>query len=198
MAAGIAPQSSWIFRPTQPVAHLLDQRCRLVRIAAAEEAEIDRPVPRPPAASCRRSTAPPQSMPTVIGPSEPPIIVVMPRRDRVLAQPGAVEVHVHVDAARRGDHALAVAHRGRRADTISARIDAVHDRGLPALPMPTMRPSLMPMSPLTMPSTGSITTHVADQHVERALRRWSTPAASPMPSRSVLPPPCRHSSPGTA
>ena len=35
-------------------------------------------------------------------------------------------MHVHVDRAGRRDHALAVAHRGRRRDE-EARIDAVHD-----------------------------------------------------------------------
>ena len=42
--------------------------------------------------------------------------------------------------------------------------------GLPALPRPTMRPSLIPRSPLTMPITGSMTSDVAQQQVERALR----------------------------
>ena len=57
---------------------------------------------------------PPESMPTVIGPSEPPIMVVMPLRDRMLDQAGAVEMHMDVDGARGGNHALAIAHRGRR------------------------------------------------------------------------------------
>ena len=33
-----------------------------------------------------------------------------------------------------------------------------------------MRPSLMPRSPLTMPITGSITSDVAEEKIERALR----------------------------
>ena len=41
--------------------------------------------------------------------------------------------------------------------------------GLPALPSPTIRPSLTPMSALTMPSTGSMTIDVGDHQVERAL-----------------------------
>ena len=66
--------------------------------------------------------------------------------------------------------------------------------GLPALPRPTIRPSLMPRSPLTMPITGSITSTLHNS-ISSAPCALVTPAASPMPSRSVLPPPCRHSSP---
>ena len=69
------------------------------------------------------------------------------------------------------------------------RVDAVHARrGLPALPMPTIRPSLMPMSPLTMPSTGRCT-------ITLVMTRSSAPSACggrgawPMPSRIDLPPP---------
>ena len=122
IAAGIEPQSSWILSPRQPAAICSTSERGLRRVAASEEAEIHRPLLRPPAASCRRSTAPPQSMPTVIGPSEPPIIVVMPDGDRMLDQLRAVEMHVHVDAAGRRDQAFAIAHRGRRAAQISLRM----------------------------------------------------------------------------
>ena len=71
-------------------------------------------------------------MPTVIGPSEPPSIVVMPRRDGVLAQARGVEMHVHVDGAGGGDQPFAVAHRGGRGDD-QARVDAVHDGGIAGL-----------------------------------------------------------------
>ena len=52
--------------------------------------------------------------------------------------------------------------------------------GLPALPTPTIWPSLMPISPLTMPSTGSITSGIAHEHVERAhgaVVAWRQPDA---------------------
>ena len=132
MVAGIEPQSSWIFRPTQPVS-----------ICSTSDAGLcELPRPRKPklighcSAACSilpTLNGPPESMPTVIGPSEPPIIVVMPDAMACSHSPALVEVHVHVDAARRRDHAFAVAHRGRRAETISARIDAVHDGGIAGL-----------------------------------------------------------------
>ena len=110
---------------------LLDERSGLVRIAASEETEIDRPMlgglqhladiertagvdadgDRAERAAEHRGDA---------------------RRDRVLAQPGRVEMHVHVDGAGRGDHTFAIAHRGRRRDE-QARIDAVHDGGIAGL-----------------------------------------------------------------
>src|ERR1700691_2633760 len=54
------------------------------------------------------------------------------RGDRVLAQPGGVEVDVDVDGAGRGDHAVAITHsRGRRDD--ETRVDAVHDGRIASL-----------------------------------------------------------------
>jgi hypothetical protein len=53
-------------------------------------------------------------------------------RDRVLAQPGGIEMHVNVDRAWRGDHALAVTDR-RRCRYNQPRIDTVHDRGIAGL-----------------------------------------------------------------
>ncbi|OGL04116.1 MAG: hypothetical protein A3E31_00390 [Candidatus Rokubacteria bacterium RIFCSPHIGHO2_12_FULL_73_22] len=67
--------------------------------------------------------------------------------------------------------------------------------GLPALPMPAMRPSRMPMSAFTMPQWSTITAFV--------ITVSSTPSARvaradcPMPSRRTLPPPNFASSPGT-
>ncbi|CAM5366451.1 hypothetical protein SGRI78S_01931 [Streptomyces griseus subsp. griseus] len=60
--------------------------------------------------------------------------------------------------------------------------------GLPDLPMPTMKPSLMPMSHLTTPTTGSMTTTLV-MTVSRA--PWAEVAcgSEAMPSRMVLPPP---------
>lgn len=60
--------------------------------------------------------------------------------------------------------------------------------GLPALPMPQMKPFLMPRSAFTTPCTGSTI-------VTLVMTRSGAPAAPvswlsmPMPSRSVLPPP---------
>ena len=66
--------------------------------------------------------------------------------------------------------------------------------GLPALPMPAMRPSLIPMSALTIPNIGSITMTLV---ITRSRAPWSLrkPGVWPMPSRIVLPPPKTISSP---
>src|ERR1700720_1658096 len=125
MAAGIEPQSSWSFMPATPPS--------IWSISDFGLYEFPRPRKAKLIGHCSTACsilptfkAPPQSMPTVIGPSEPPIIVVMPEL-MACSHSGAVEMHVHVDAARRRDQAFAVAHRRRRpAD--QRRMDAVHDR----------------------------------------------------------------------
>ena len=65
--------------------------------------------------------------------------------------------------------------------------------GLPAFPMPEMRPSLIPTSALTMPEASTITAFVitVSATVRSALERWLWP----MPSRMTLPPPNFTSSP---
>ena len=135
---------------------------------------------------------PPESMPTVIGPSEPPIMVVMPLASACSTRPAlskctwtsiAPGVAIMPSQSR-----TVVAGRTIRRGSTPSMI-----AGLPALPMPTIRPSRMPRSPLTMPSTGSITSTLHSRK-SRAPSALVMPAM-PMPSRSVLPPPCRHSSP---
>ena len=64
--------------------------------------------------------------------------------------------------------------------------------GLPALPMAAMRPSLRPMSALTMPQWSTISALVITQSIAPSARvRW----LCAMPSRMVLPPPNFTSSP---
>ncbi len=60
--------------------------------------------------------------------------------------------------------------------------------GLPALPTAVMKPSLTPMSPLTTPSTASMTTTLV---MTRSSAPWTEVAAGSwaMPSRMPLPPP---------
>ncbi len=126
-----------VFVDLQPDAaglHLLDDRRRLVRIAAAEKAEIDRPmfgglqhladIERP--AGIDADGDRPERAAQHGGDA---------RGDRVLAQSGGVEVHMHVDGARCGDHAFAVAHRGGAGDD-QTRIDAVHDGRIAGLAEP--------------------------------------------------------------
>ena len=62
--------------------------------------------------------------------------------------------------------------------------------GLPALPIPAIRPSLMPMSALTMPQWSTIRALVMTRS-----RGWSSQADCPIPSRMTLPPPKAISSP---
>ena len=64
--------------------------------------------------------------------------------------------------------------------------------GLPALPMAAIRPSLMPMSALTMPQWSRISALVITVSTAPAARA-SCPC--PMPSRITLPPPNLTSSP---
>ena len=66
--------------------------------------------------------------------------------------------------------------------------------GFPALPTPTIFPSLIPMSPLTIPSSGSMTMAFVITK-SSAPSSAVTPGAWPMPSRRVLPPPNTASSP---
>ena len=62
--------------------------------------------------------------------------------------------------------------------------------GLPALPMARIRPSLMPMSALTMPQWSTISALVMTRSgTSVAVADW------PMPSRMTLPPPNVTSSP---
>ncbi len=64
--------------------------------------------------------------------------------------------------------------------------------GLPALPMPTMRPSLRPISAFTMPQWSTISALVMTVSTAPCARvRWLWP----MPSRITLPPPNFTSSP---
>ena len=66
--------------------------------------------------------------------------------------------------------------------------------GLPALPMPAMRPCLMPTSAFRMPVQSTMSAFVITQSSASAS---GTPAAWPMPSLRTLPPPNLHSSPYT-
>ena len=172
--------------------HLLDDRGRLVRIAAAEKAEIDRPMlgGLQHLADIERAAGIDADGDRAERAAEHGGDA---RGDGVLAQPGGVEMHVHVDGARRRDHAFAVAHRGG-AGHDQPRIDAVHDGRIAGLAEADDAAVLDAEIAFDDAETGSITSTL---HSSRSSAPCAlvTPAASPMPSRSVLPPPCRHSSP---
>ena len=190
----MAPQSSWILRPMQPPAIW----------STSESGLAELPRPRKPklighsSAACSilpTFQAPPQSMPTVIGPSEPPSMVVTPleiacSQSCALSKWTCTSMPPGVAISPSASRTVVAAPQSSSGSTPSMTA------GLPALPTPAIRPSLMPMSPLTIPSTGSMTT-AFDTSMSSEPCALSRPATRPMPSRSVLPPPCRHSSPGT-
>ena len=66
--------------------------------------------------------------------------------------------------------------------------------GFPALPMPEIRPPLIPTSALRTPVQSMMSALVITQSSASASE---TPAAWPIPSRRTLPPPNLHSSPYT-
>ena len=78
--------------------------------------------------------------------------------------------------------------------TISRRSTPFWVCGLPDLPTPAIRPFLMPMSPLTTPSSGSMITALV-MTVSRVVVALSEAGSADMPSRAVLPPPYWVSSP---
>ena len=90
----------------------------------------------------------------VAGPVPPPIIVVTPDISASSICCGQMKVDVRVDAAGGHDHALAGDDLGARRRSRWSTPGWMS--GLPALPMPAMRPSLMPMSALTMPQWSTI------------------------------------------
>ena len=135
-------------------------------------------------------------MPTVIGPSEPPIMVVMPEAIACSQSWRGIEMDMNVDAARRGDQAFGIAHRRcRAADEVG--VDAVHGRRIAGLADVDDAAVLDADVAFDDAEHGVDHQGVAQEHVERA-HGAVVARARPSPSRRVLPPPCRHSSPGTA
>ena len=97
-----------------------------------------------------------------------------------------------IDRARRRDQPFAVAHRGAAGDD-QARIDAVHDRRIAGLSDADDAAVANAEVAFDDSDDGSMTTTLQS-------RKSSAPSAlvmpaMPIPSRRVLPPPCRHSSP---
>ena len=108
-------------------------------------------------------------IPTVTGPSPPPSIVVTPREIASSHRPAESKWTCTSIAP-----AVAIMPSAERtsvlAPIVMPGVTPSMICGLPALPMPAMRPSLMPMSHLTMPSDRVDQQHVGDHEVERALR----------------------------
>ena len=93
----------------------------------------------------------------------------MPEAIACSHKPGRVEMDVDVDGAGRGDHAFAIAHRGRRRDD-QAGIDAVHDGGIAGLAEADDAAVLDAEIAFDDADHRIDDQHVAEQQIERALR----------------------------
>ena len=157
IAAGVVPQSSCSFRPMAPASICSSSALGQAGVALAEEAEVHRAARRRPAACGAMFQGPGVQ-----------VVALVP-----VAGPGAAADH-------RGDAADISASSiccGQMKWMCASMPPAVTispspamtsvpgpmtmstpgwTSGLPALPMPTMRPSLMPMSALTMPQWSTI------------------------------------------
>ena len=170
IAAGVVPQSSWSLRPQAPATICSTQRAGPAAVALAEQAPVDRQrLGRlEHAAMFQGPGVQVVAFVPSAGPVPPPISVVMPLRERL---PDLLRAD-HVDVACRCRRASRSGARRRsprcRARSPGRGATPSIVSGLPALPMPAIRPSLTPMSALTMPSIGSMTIDVGDDEVERA------------------------------
>ena len=90
------------------------------------------------------------------------------RRQRLVDDLRADEVHVAVDGAGGEDAAIARQDLGRRTDDETEESTPVMVSGLPALPIPTIRPSRTPTSALTTPQWSRIE-RARDDEVGRAI-----------------------------
>ena len=137
---------------------------------------------------------PPQSMPTVIGPSEPPIIVVMPV---AIACSHQLALNRNARARRcRPASRSCPPHRApwSRLQTIRSGSTPSMIAGIAGL-ADADDPAVLDAEIALDDAEHRIDDHALHSSMSSAPMALSKPA-SPMPSRSVLPPPCRHSSPG--
>ena len=110
IAAGVAPQSSWILKPAAPARICSTSGARPRAVALAQEAEVDRAGPRRPAASRARFHGPGVMVTPLVlsvGPMPPPHSVVTPLLSAGLRLLRRRVVHVGVDAAGGQDQVLA-------------------------------------------------------------------------------------------
>ena len=112
---------------------------------------------------------------------------------------GGIDCHIHFicpqqidDALYSGVTTMMGGGTGPAHGTLATTVTPGCTSGLPALPMPTMRPSLRPISAFTMPQWSRISALVITVSTAPWARvRWLWP----MPSRITLPPPNFTSSP---
>ena len=89
----------------------------------------------------------------------------------MLDESGAVEVNVDVDRARRRDQPFAVAHRGAAGDD-QPGIDAVHDGGIAGLAEADDAAMADAEVALDDPEHGIDDDDIAEQEIQRPVRRW--------------------------
>ena len=154
-------------QPQRAASELVNQRARLGGVAAPEKPEVDRPLLRglkhladvPGAAAVDADGNRPERAADHGG---------YTGADRVLAQLRRVEVHMHVDAAGRGDQAFGVAHGGGRAAD-QLRMHAVHHRRVAGL-ADCDDTSILDSDIALHHAQHRVDDHrVGDEHVERAL-----------------------------
>ena len=196
MAAGRRAPVLVQLEPGGAAAQLLPQRLVRHRVALAEQRDVDRPVVERLAASGPGTTRPASTVVAFVpsaGPVPPPMIVVMPGAERLVDDLRADEVDVAVDGAGGEDRPLPARISVDGPITSAGSTPSIVS-GLPALPMPTMRPSRTPTSALTTPQWSRMTAPV--------ITRSGVPSARvavdwPIDSRITLPPPNTASSPPT-
>ena len=189
MAAGVAPQSSWILSPAAPA-----------RICSTTDSGIDAlPLPSSPMLTGRVSAdwsiramfqAPGVHVVPLVpsaGPVPPPKSVVTPLESASSTCCGArkwmwVSMPPAVTIVCSPEITSVPGPMTSAGSTPSCRC------GLPALPTPTIRPSRTPMSPLTTPSTGSRTIAPVTTRSSAPDSRVAAGSCA-MPSRIALPPP---------
>ena len=193
MVAGVEPQSSCSFNPAAPL-----------RICSSSPCGSDvLPLPRKPkfigsgsfacsiSSMCRLPGVHVVALVPVAGPVPPPMNVVTPLATASYTCWGEMKcTWASMAPAVRINPSPAMA--SVVTPTTRSSLTPAMTSGLPALPMPAIRPFLMPTSALRMPVQSTIRALVITQ--SRA-RSSDTPAACPMPSRKTLPPPNLHSSP---
>lgn len=193
MAAGVAPQSSWILNPSAPP--------RSWEYMAS--CDIVLPLPSSPmltgkvssASNIRARCQGPGVMVVALvpsaGPVPPPTRVVMPLESAWSTRVGEMKWTWASTAPAVSSFPLPAMISVSGPITRSGWTPSMVS-GFPALPMPVIRPSRMPMSALTMPQWSMTTAPVmtvSGAPSARVVRAW------PIDSRITLPPPNTASSP---
>mmetsp|Transcript_882 Transcript_882/g.3440 ORF Transcript_882/g.3440 Transcript_882/m.3440 type:complete len:370 (+) Transcript_882:3219-4328(+) len=194
MAAGVVPQSSCSLRPTAPAAMMSCRPSGLELLPLPVKAKLSGR--SSVACSIMRMCSGPGvhvvAQVPLAGPVPPPSRLVMPLAMASSQICGQMKCTCASIAP-----AVRIIPSPAMASVLTPHTSAGSTpsitSGLPALPSPTMRPPFMPTSVLNTPVKSSTNTLVITVSSVCADVR---PTAIPIPSRSVLPPPKVHSSPG--